>query len=480
MHAQKSNPTVWLRRLFGRGVTAALLLAMLGFATAAIAGNENDPKYTDGQLKKRLKNELHEQGLEPKGISSCRPKHGKKLMVCKWRAKGEFPGEIPYECAGRAKFYVKRKTWDIDPCNSINEPMIPLNDAPGPHPEFGYNDDWLNQFGRLDLLAGSGADVARTGLYWDAVQPTAAPVHLWGAFDQLYQAMLQRGIHPLFVVQAAPCWAQGGNCQQGGRPSGEHFDDLADFAARAAERYPEAAGIEVWNEPNYAIYWGGTPDPQAYGDMLGQVATAVHAAAPNMTVVSAGLSPHINDTSDAMAYESFLRQAYQTGGPQLADAIGTHPYPNRQYIEDYLGNIRVNLYRYLHVMTDFGDADKPMWVTETGVSNNGDESFNPDQQADALAKMYTMFRRIAHPIPVVIFHRFIDQPGSPRIKEQGSTASSTATARRSRRTAPSPPRARSPAERAAGFVDSLNAAAVVQSAPCPRVTIVTYARHRAR
>ena len=58
-------------------------------------------------------------------------------------------------------------------------------------------------------------------------------------------------------------------------------------------------------------------------------------------------------------------------------------------------------------------------MTETGVSNNGDESFNPDQQADALAKMYTLFRRIAHPIPVVVFHRFIDQPGSPRIKEQG-------------------------------------------------------------
>jgi hypothetical protein len=138
-----------------------------------------------------------------------------------------------------------------------------------------------------------------------------------------------------------------------------------------------------------------------------------------MPVVTAGLSPHINDATDAMAYETFLRRAYATGGPQLADAIGTHPYPNRRYVEDYLGNIRVNLFRYLRVMRDFGDESKPMWVTETGVSNDGDEGFSPDQQADALAQIYNLMRRIDHDIPVVVFHRFIDQPGDPRVKERG-------------------------------------------------------------
>ncbi|HYU59247.1 MAG TPA: hypothetical protein VEK39_00675 [Solirubrobacterales bacterium] len=403
------------------GLAGVLTLALaLLLAMPAGAGNDKDPKFTDGQLKKMLKAQLHERGLEPKGISSCRPKHAKKVMVCRWRAEGEFPGEIPYECAGKAKFKVRKKAWTIDPCNSINEPMMPLNAEPGPHPQFGYNDDWLLQIGRLDLLAGSGADIARTGLYWDAVQPTSFNVRLWASFDALYQQLLSRGIHPLFVIQAAPCWAQGGSCHQGAHPAPEYFDELADFAARAAQRYPQAAGLEIWNEPNYEIYWGGPPDPQAYGQMLGQVATAVDAVAPNMPVVSAGLSPHIHDESDAMAYESFLRQAYQTGGPQLADAIGTHPYPNRRYTEDYLGNIRVNLFRYFRVMSEFGDGDKPMWVTETGVSNEGDdEQFDLDQQADALAKIYTMLRRVAHPIPVVVFHRFIDQPGSPRVKEQG-------------------------------------------------------------
>ena len=400
-------------------LAVAVLTLALAFSAGAAAGNSNDPKFSDKRLAKWLKKELRNNGLEPQAVSSCKPKRSRKVMLCKWRAKGVFPGDIPYECSGKARFTVKKRQWAIDPCNNIEEPRIPLRAEAGPHPLFGYNEDWVHQLPRLDLLAGSGANVARTGLYWDAVQPTSFNVRVWTLFDALYQQMLARGIRPLFILYAAPCWAQAGACRQGAHPSADYFDELADFAARAAQRYPQAAGIEVWNEPNYEIYWGGTPDPEAYGQMLKTVVPAIKAANPNMPVVTAGLSPHINDDTDAMAYETFLRRTYATGGPQLADAIGTHPYPNRRYSEDYLGNIRVNLFRYLRVMSDFGDANKPMWVTETGVSNDGDEGFDPDQQADALAQIYNLMRRIDHDIPVVIFHRFIDQPGDPRVKERG-------------------------------------------------------------
>jgi hypothetical protein len=140
-----------------------------------------------------------------------------------------------------------------------------------------------------------------------------------------------------------------------------------------------------------------------------------------MPVITAGLSPHQNDVGDAMAYEGFLRRAYATGGPQLADGIGTHPYPLRQYHEDFLGAIRIDLYRYLRVMNEFGDGNKPMWVTETGVSNEGEgeEAYSHEQQADALTQIYTLMRRIDHPIPFVGFHRFVDQPGHSRVKERG-------------------------------------------------------------
>ena len=137
-----------------------------------------------------------------------------------------------------------------------------------------------------------------------------------------------------------------------------------------------------------------------------------------MPVVSGGLSPHINSEGDAMGYEQFLRLAYETGGPQEADAIGSHPYPQRSYTDDYLGNIRMKLFRYRQVMGEFGEGAKPIWVTETGTSTTEDDGFNADQQADALAHMYTQFRRIEN-IPVVIYHRFVDQPGHPKANERG-------------------------------------------------------------
>jgi len=400
------------------GAAALMLLAIFVLFAAAPGPAGADPKYSDKKLKKLLKKELATKGLTAKGISACKPK-GKKVIICRWRAKGTFPGDIPYECAGRAKFAVKSKTWTIDPCQSINEPMMPLGPVQ-PHPLFGFNEDWNLHYDAFDQLPGIGANIARQGLFWEAVERNPGQPYDWSEMDALYNGFLARGIRPLWVLYAAPCWAQGGTCETGAHPTEAFYDEFAAFAAAGAQRYPESVGFEIWNEPNFRLYWGGDPDPESYARMIQAVAPAIKAVDPTVPVLTAALSPHINTEANAMAYNEFLRRVYDTGAPLLTDAIGTHPYPNRRFTEDYLGNIRVNLYRTFNVMENHGDGAKPIWVTETGVSNQGDdEAFEPNQQAEALANIYDMLRRIAHPIPVVVFHRFLDKPNDPRIKEQG-------------------------------------------------------------
>ena len=378
-----------------------------------------DPKVSDKKLKKLLKKELAAKGLTVKGISACKPK-GKKKIICRWRAAGKFPGDIAYECAGRAVYAVKKKTFTIDPCNNVMEPQMPLKSAPGPHPLFGFNEDWNLHLDKFDLIPPIGANIARQGLFWEAVERNPGQPYDWSEMDAMYNGFLARGIRPLWVLYAAPCWAQSGTCQSGAHPAEAFYDEFAAFAAAAAVRYPEAIGFEIWNEPNFRLYWGGDPDPESYARMIQTVAPAIKAADPTVPVLTAALSPHINSEPNAMAYVEFLRRVYDTGAPKLTDAIGTHPYPNRRFSEDYLGNIRVNLYRTFNIMQNNGDAAKPIWVTETGVSNTGeDESFTPDQQAQALAQIYELLRLIDHPIPVVVYHRFRDKPNDPRIKEQG-------------------------------------------------------------
>jgi hypothetical protein len=414
MREARGNSIKRLRRAWPCMLVAALALVVLPGGAAG----DDDPKYTDKQLKKMLKNELRDLGLTPKGVSSCRPKFGGKVMVCKWRAKGLWPGEVQYECKGKGRLKVRGKKWTVDPCINLIEPMVPLLPFPGPHPLFGYNEDWHFQGGKINMLVGGGGEIARTGMFWDAVEPLGPSQRNWPTFDSLYEQMLSNGVRPLWVLQASPCWAQSGACIPGAPPAPQFDDEFAEFAARVVERYPESLGVEIWNEPNFRPYWHGDPDPERYGQMFDTVASAIKEAAPDLPVITAGLSPNINDDADAMAYETFLRRAYQTGGLADADAIGSHPYPNRRYIEDYLGNVRINLFRYRKVMGEFGDGGKPIWVTETGTSTEGDDGMNAEQQADALAKMYTQFRRIEN-IPVVIFHRFVDQPGAPKLNERG-------------------------------------------------------------
>ena len=400
-------------------LAAALAVVALLFAGAADAASASGPKYSDKRLAKWLKNELRDSGLKPKGVSKCRPTRGKRVMVCRWRAKGVLPGGAPYECAGKARLTVKKKLWEIDPCNNIREPMMPLRAAPGPHPLFGFNEDWNHNLDMLDLAPGVGANIARQGLFWDAVERNPGAGYDWSEMDAVYYAFLARGIRPLWVLSAAPCWAQSGSCQRGAHPQEQFYDEFAAFAAAAASRYPEAVGFEIWNEPNFRLFWGGDPDPESYARMIQAVAPAIKAADPTVPVLTAGLSPHIDPEPNAMPYAEFLRRVYDTGAPSLTDAIATHPYPNRRYGEDYLGNVRVNLYRTFNIMEAHGEAWKPIWVTETGVSNTGDESFRPEQQADALAKMYELFRMIDHDIPVVVFHRFRDEPNDSRAEERG-------------------------------------------------------------
>lgn len=182
---------------------------------------------------------------------------------------------------------------------------------------------------------------------------------------------------------------------------------MSDFIVRIARRYPAAIGVEIWNEPNLSKFWGGPPDPVSYGRMFEQIAPAIRAAVPTMPVITAGLAPHGGIDSAGQDPEAFLRAAYTTGGPQLADAIGAHPYPFRPYGDDFLGAIRTELFGYRQVMAEFGEESEPIWVTETGVANH--HGYSLEQQADALSRIYILFRRIAN-IPVLVFHRFVDVP----------------------------------------------------------------------
>jgi hypothetical protein len=399
---------------------AALLVVGVPFATASRPG---DTEHGVDRSKLALKAERvieERNGIEVLKISRCGPKKRKGRLdfskwVCEWRAEGVWPGEIQYHCAGKAVYKRKQRRWRVDRCNNRLQPVAPLLDSPNPHPVFGYNDNWIFKSEReLTLLEDAGGQVARTSLAWFGVEGTKGS-YRWYGVDELYQRLLARGIRPLWVLIDAPCWAQPnpGACNSGNsqlRPAPQHYDEMADLAVEVARRYPESVGIEVWNEPNYPKFWGGWPEPDKYAKMLKEVATAMHARAPGMPVVSGGLSPHADSDRNAIGFSNFLDKMYKFGAAQQADAIGIHPYPGVGPSQDYIRDVRVYLGKVQNVLAAYDDSDTPLWATEFGVSTTGPHAFEAGHQGRALLELYDLMRHV-HKVELAVVHRFIEDPG---------------------------------------------------------------------
>jgi hypothetical protein len=403
-------------------IVLALLAAFAGGLAAqpASADRLRPPGKKAKQIKSQLQKRLEGRGLENVDIRRCliaeRKVRGKAAVNCTWFAQGILPGPQPYRCHGdslHGKLSSGRVGFiRISTCENKAPVQIPISPTPVHEPRFGYNDEWhhtsvsfLDSFDRLQ------PDFARSGLEWQAVEPHRGNYD-WGLYDRLYQNLISRGITPLWHVWTAPCFAQANpsNCQNKTRPSPQFYDELGDFAAAAVRRYPLLGGIEVWNEPNAGKYWGGQPEPDLYAEMFKTVQEKIERVDPDMPVLFGSLSPHAESDPSTVAAAEFLAQGYDLGAVQRSDGISTHPYPGTGPGEDPVQPFSKRLGDLWEVMLLERDTERPLWITEVGVSTFGARAVSPEEQAQALVQIYDAVRRIPQ-VKTLIFHRFRDAQG---------------------------------------------------------------------
>ena len=269
-------------------------------------------------------------------------------------------------------------------------------------PLFGFNDS-AGLYGQADpeaaaaSAAAAGANSVRLTVDWRTVEP-APGGRDFARYDRLYAAALAHGQRPLLVVAFAPAWARSptacllrADCTAPPDPS--HDRDFAAFAAAAAQRYPRAVGVEVWNEPNLKVFWGGAPvDPGRYAQLLKATAAAIRAAAPGMPIVTGGLSPHGGEDGDAtgMGVRAWLDGLEAAGARGSYDGIGLHAYTG---VTLWYGLRAFSLVR--ETLARHGDR-APLWITEAGLSTTGPEAVAPDVQARYLGRVVPWLRRRAN------------------------------------------------------------------------------------
>jgi hypothetical protein len=207
-----------------------------------------------------------------------------------------------------------------------------------------------------------------------------------------------------------------------GPPSSDHLDDWNGFVRRVAQRYPNLAGVEVFNEPNYAVNnWRPRADPEHYAAVLRSAHAAVKSVRPRMPVVFGGLL-NVGDSSENLSAARFLREAYAAGARGAMDAIGIHPYsyvfarppsdPRSPY-HRMLAEIR-------QVRNQAGDRGTPLWITETGYHTGSARlhGVTLPVQADRLVEIVRL--ALGEPdVNAVVVHSLVDRGNDPDELEDG-------------------------------------------------------------
>jgi hypothetical protein len=287
---------------------------------------------------------------------------------------------------------------------------------------FGYNDNStltgaLTPKADARLLARTGANANRIGVEWSRVQPTAGGPYQFREFDTIFRTWRKRGVRPVLVVDNAPRWAwpawvlcfDGQDCHY--PPDRSHDADWARFVAAVAARYPGAAGIEVWNEPNTRFFWATGPDPARYTELLREARAAVKRVDPGMPVLGASLAS-IAGNGDATPTGTvpFLRGMYASGARGLMDGISMHPYPGARLD----GGSYEMIDNVLAVRDEAGDT-APLWLTEVGLSTTGGRPLGGYGEAFQAVVLRDLVRRLRRRPEVkgVFVHTLADPP-APR------------------------------------------------------------------
>lgn len=224
----------------------------------------------------------------------------------------------------------------------------------------------------LDAIKAAGATWLRIDVDWSDIEPTRGRLN-WTNTDRVVDIARSHGLLVLASVVYTPSWAQDNSVTANtthGRPATPEL--FATFAAQAASHYAQdITSWEIWNEPNLTIFFKPRPDAAFYTRMLQAADRSIHAVQPTATVIGGSLAPATYEP-DGTAIDpiTFLQQMYAAGAKGSMDAVSIHPYSYPADPSDSSTAAWNTFYRLRYMRTTmqiYGDATKPLWLTEFGA-----------------------------------------------------------------------------------------------------------------
>jgi hypothetical protein len=243
---------------------------------------------------------------------------------------------------------------------------------PPPRDFFGIVPQGALGSGDYDRMQGVVSTV-RIPIFWFQVEPSPGE-YRFADIDQAIANAADSGIRILPFVYGTPPWLNADSARPPlGTPTAERA--WTSFLRRLVQRYGPNGDFwqgraspmpirrwQIWNEPNFVLFWRPRPSPRGYARLLRISSRAIREEDPGAAIVTAGIAP----VEAGMRPWGFLRKMYEVRGVRRDfDFVGLHPYaPHVGWVADQIRFIR-------DVMEEAGDGRKPLLLTEIGVASAG-------------------------------------------------------------------------------------------------------------
>ena len=223
-----------------------------------------------------------------------------------------------------------------------------------------WNDGWNNHMyteikalRAMDQLVAAGIGWVRMDFTRLHIE-TAPGTYDFARHDWLVRELSRHGIAILGVLGYSPAWSSDSG-EWNAAPNDP--DRFAAYARATARRYRgRVRAWEIWNEPNSDIYWTPQDDLTVYSYLLAVSSNAIRQADPGALVLHGGMT---GDVSGA------VRRLYALGQREMFDAVNLHLFADPLARDSEWGLTGV-VDEIRDVMTEHGDAGKPIWLTELG------------------------------------------------------------------------------------------------------------------
>lgn len=246
----------------------------------------------------------------------------------------------------------------------------------------------------FDRMHRGGVETLRFLLFWPGVE-TGEGIYDWSPIDRIVARAAPADVELLPLIYGSPPWV----AKPENHPPLDSEEDVQAwrrFLAALVDRYGRGGSFwngvakpqpiirwQIWNEPNFDLYWHPRPAPAEYAELLAISADAIHERDPRARIVMAGVAP----VAAGMLWSRFLRLLYQAPGFERdADVVAFHPYAPT--IAGLIENVRTAR----RIMRSHGDRKKALAVTEIGWSSSrqrGQLVVGPRDQAELLRASFS-------------------------------------------------------------------------------------------